>query len=473
MISNSTHRIKSIIRIYFASALWYVLSFSMVFLNGCSPDEIAPIQDPDWILQGGEGTVFSAGPDAFTFPLPTLDPAGIQRHFLADAAFEQTFVSAPAPLFGGLGPIFNQNACDRCHVRNGRGTIPQFDNDPNTGLLLKMSIPNAGNLRPLPVPGFGNQLQTKSIVGSQPEGVVSIKYLLEWLTYPDGHHTVLRKPVFKILNPYIPLPNDLMISPRNAPPVHGLGLLEAIPEVDLLANEDIMDQDGDGVSGKANRVLDVLRNEWLIGRFGWKAESPTSAQQAAAAAVNDMGLTNAYFPKESCEGQINCQPGLQTGLDVDQETLDLFAFYFQTLAVPARRNVQSAEVRQGKRLFEQVKCSSCHRTTFVTGPHMLDALANQTIHPYTDLLLHDMGEGLADHRPAGDANGNEWRTPPLWGIGLTQIINPNASFLHDGRARNLEEAILWHGGEASGARDHFKSLSAKERKALLAFLNSL
>ncbi len=446
-----------------------------LIVSSCSKDEdiVAP-EVPESVMAGGETTIFSTGPDAFTFPLPNLSSDGLEEHFLADGAFGQQFVTAPATQFGGIGPLFNQNSCEGCHIRNGRGSVPQFEGDRSSGLLLRISVPGVGsNGNIVPVPGFGGQLQNKAVFGVQAEGKLSKSEVEEVVTYLDGLSTTLARPTYSIKDPYQALPGNVLISPRLAPPVHGLGLLEAVPEKDILALADENDVDNDGISGRPNMVWDVLASTTKLGRFGWKAEQPTAGQQAADAAHNDMGLTNFYFPTEHCDGQPNCNDGLQTRLDIDDETTNLMAFYFQTLAVPAQRNYDKPEVIRGKQLFTKLNCGSCHTPKHVTGSHEIAELSFQTIYPYTDLLLHDMGEGLADNRPVFQANGREWRTPPLWGIGLTQVVNSKATFLHDGRARTLEEAILWHGGEAERPVNDFKSLSRTERNYLIEFLKSL
>jgi CxxC motif-containing protein (DUF1111 family) len=237
--------------------------------------------------------------------------------------------------------------------------------------------------------------------------------------------------------------------------------LEAIPEADIVQQADPDDRNGDGISGRPNRVWDVVQQAPMLGRFGWKANTPTLLQQSAAAYANDMGVTNPLFPAAD---------GPQ---DINMETLTAAAVYVQTLAVPARTLLDDPRVQRGERLFAQANCTACHLSTWRTGEHQIPALANQTIHPYTDLLLHDMGAELADGRPDFEADGREWRTPPLWGIGLAQTVLPYSSFLHDGRARTLEEAILWHGGEAELAKETFRTLSAANREALIWFLRSL
>lgn len=441
---------------------------------GCQKDDTASARPVEGLLAGGEGTIFSSGPDAYTFPLPNLDEAGVNEHFLGDGAFGQQFVTAPAQQFGGVGPLFNQNSCESCHVRNGRGTIPRYEGDPNSGFLLRLSIPGQGpHGGPKPVPGFGGQLQTKAIFGTAPEGKISASEASMIVSFLDGSEAALNRVTYSITDAYTALPPDVLISGRNAPGVYGLGLLEAIPKASILALADEADTDGDGISGKPNWVWDVLKQAPELGRFGWKAGQPTAAQQSADAAHNDMGLTSFYFPDEHCEGQSNCAEGLQMGLDVDEATIGLFAFYFQTLAVPAPRKLDDSRVAEGRGLFEEAKCSACHVPRHTTGAHDIAALAYQTIYPYTDLLLHDMGEGLADGRPEFQADGREWRTPPLWGIGLAQAANPNATFLHDGRAKTLEEAILWHDGEAEASRTYFTRLSKVEREKLIAFLQAL
>ena len=462
---------------YFKKSFFSVLlSLSLITLFSCKKAEI---ETPDNSLAaremaGGEGTIRSAGADAYDYPLTNLDAAGINKHFLGDGLFDQHFVTAPALQFGGVGPVFNQNSCSTCHIRNGRGTMPRFDGDPNSGFLIRLSMPGEGEHGGfIPVPGFGFQLQTKAVFGSQPEGSISKTEVEEIVTFLDGQTRTLTRPEYHIENTYIPLPAGALTSPRVAPPIHGLGLLEAITEQDILALEDPDDANSDGISGRANWVWDIANNKMSLGRFGWKAGMPTAGQQAADAAHNDMGLTSWYFPVESSHGQSNGNVGLQDSLDLDAETLDILAFYFQTVGVPAARNLTDEAVIRGAKVFDSAECSKCHTPEYTTGSSPIAALSNQRIFPYTDMLLHDMGEGLADNRGEYAANGREWRTPPLWGIGLAQIVNPEAEFLHDGRAKTLEEAILWHGGEAGNARNIYTGLSQSERDDLLKFLKSL
>jgi CxxC motif-containing protein (DUF1111 family) len=269
------------------------------------------------------------------------------------------------------------------------------------------------------------------------------------------------------------VPGGTLLSPRVAPPVFGLGLLEAIPEEDIIARADPADLNGDGISGRSNHVWNTAANRAEVGRFGWKANNPSLLQQSAGAYNEDMGVTSPYFPLEHCHGNTGCDT-LANDPEVTNEILESVEFYVQTLGVPARRNTGNPDVQKGKALFSEVGCAGCHVPETRTGTHpSVPEVSNQVIFPYTDLLIHDMGPGLADGRADFLADGSEWRTPPLWGIGLTEVVSGHTFFLHDGRARSVEEAILWHGGEAEESRDAFRHLPASSRNALLAFLLSL
>jgi CxxC motif-containing protein (DUF1111 family) len=275
---------------------------------------------------------------------------------------------------------------------------------------------------------------------------------------------------------------DVMLSPRLAPPMIGLGLLELVPEADILAAADPDDRDGDGISGRPNRVWSRALSRSTLGRFGWKAGEATIPDQTAGAFAADIGLSTPLIPEpwgDCSQAQEQCRRGphgLSPGetTEVSRTLFDLVVFYGRNLAVPPRRDVDAPAVRRGEQLFAAAGCASCHRPLLVTGrdptrpEHSLI-----TIRPYTDLLLHDMGEELADGRPEWQASGREWRTAPLWGLGLTRTVSEQVALLHDGRARSPLEAILWHGGEAQAARDRVIALSRDERAALLAFLDSL
>lgn len=450
-----------------------VLVLPAILFAACKDDSGEAVVDEREYHAGGATTVFGEYSQIFQQPAANLTAAEIADHFKSDANFEAIFVTAPAAVQGGLGPLFNQSACASCHIRNGRAAFPVSPDDPG-GLLFRLSVPGEGPLgEPLEVPGFGGQLQTKAVFGKQSEGKIDVQFVEELRQFLDGETVTLRKPVFALKNAYTDFPTAGMMSPRIAPPVFGLGLLEAIPEADILAHADESDANGDAISGKPNYVWDFDAQKTALGRFGWKASQPTLLQQAAAAYNGDMGVTTPLFPGENCAGQPQCDD-LTDDPEVDFATLKSTAFYTQSLAVPAPRNLNDPVVQRGKKLFMQIKCGACHVPSFTTGMHPeFGFLSGQTIFPYTDLLLHDMGDGLADNRPDFRANGREWRTPPLWGIGLTQTVSGHTNFLHDGRARNLMEAILWHGGEAEQARQQVQQLSADDRAALLAFLQSL
>ncbi len=427
-------------------------------------------------LSGGDTTIFDASSHAFSIPAPNLSTASLEKHLDGDVEFEAVFVTAPAEVNPGLGPIYNNVSCVNCHSRDGRGRPPDFDEEL-VSLLFRLSLPKTENMTdgkpPIPVPGYGTQLNNRAIVGIPAEGTVKIEYTEQTLITADGTRVHLRHPDYFITDTYQPLPEDVEVSPRVAPVVFGLGLLEAIPEKTVLTYADEADVNGDGISGKPNFVWDVVQKRYVLGRFGWKANQPTLLQQVASAYHDDMGLTTSLFLIENSAGQPQLTENSATP-EISDEILEVVTFYVQTLAVPARRNVDNPQVMHGEQLFAQAQCTICHIPTLRTGVLPgVSSVSNQTIHPYTDLLLHDMGPGLADNRPDFLADGKEWRTPPLWGIGLVQTVNGHTNFLHDGRARNLMEAILWHGGEAEKSRQATLEMSKTERDALIAFLESL
>ena len=447
-------------------------------LASCGPDR--PGIDLDLVFDerlGGDTTAFSAGSNAFELSARNLANAERRIFEVGDSFFSQNWVTAPASTEArdGLGATFNAQSCSSCHDRDGRAKPPDHDEDPERGLLLRLSV--AGPDGPIDDSVYGGQLQDRAIIGVAPEGQIAIRYEVIGGSYPDGTSFTLRQPVYLILAPaFGPHDSALMISPRIAPATIGMGLLEAIPQERLLELADPDDADGDGISGRPNMVWDIRRSEVVLGRFGWKANEPTVEQQAAAAFLGDIGITSTLFPEENCPAaQDACAAAPNGGTpEIPDERLAQVEFYVQTLAVPAMRNVDDPRVRRGAELFVQTGCAACHTPRHVTGDdHPVEPLRNQTIFPFTDLLLHDMGEGLADGRPDGLATGREWRTPPLWGIGLVEVVNRHTMFLHDGRARSLEEAILWHGGEGQAARDQFMALTRDERDALLRFLRSL
>jgi CxxC motif-containing protein (DUF1111 family) len=423
-------------------------------------------------LSGGATTVFDATPNAFSLAAPNLAGLSLARHETGDAEFEIAFVPAPASANGGLGPVFDNVSCEECHQGDGRGR-PPLPGEQISSLLFRASVAGVGpHGGPNPVPGFGGQLQLRAIPGFDPEIKAMIGYVEQRGRFADGTAFSLRVPRYTLGGVYRPLPAGVLFSPRVAPVVFGLGLLEAVPEGDILSRADPADRNRDGISGRVNYVWNAVRQRTVVGRFGWKANTPTLLQQTAGAYNGDMGVTSSLFPAESCEGQV---PGCgRHAPEVDDQTVGNVAFYSQTLGVPARRNLDDPNASAGERLFYAAGCAGCHTPTLRTGVlRGIPEVSNQVIHPYTDLLVHDMGDGLADDRPDFQASGREWRTPPLWGIGLVQTVNDHTDFLHDGRARSLLEAVLWHGGEAAGARERVRRFSVRERAALIAFLQSL
>ena len=464
---------------HFQSLLSIILSVP-ILLSACDSESPVAVESTPVFstseFSGGETTVFDASSHAFSIPAPNLSTAALAKHLEGDVEFEAVFVTAPAVVNPGLGPIYNNVSCINCHSRDGRGRPPGID-EGLVSLLFRLSLPKAedsvAGKPPTPVPGFGTQLNNRAIVEANPEGKVKIEYTEQTLTTADGTRAHLRHPNYTLTETYQPLPENVEVSPRVAPAVFGLGLLEAIPENAILAYADEADIDGDGISGKPNYVWDVVAQRYTLGRFGWKANQPTLLQQVAAAYNDDMGITTSLFSVENSAGQSQLTEHSVTP-EVSDEILEVVTFYVQTLAVPARRDIDDPQVKQGEQLFAEAQCANCHVPTLRTGVLAgVPSVSNQTIHPYTDLLLHDMGPDLADNRPDFHASGREWRTPPLWGIGLVRRVNGHTNFLHDGRARDLMEAILWHGGEAEASRQAVEQMSKTERDALIAFLESL
>lgn len=534
-----------------AAALAAGLALVAACGGGDDPDDSVPTSElavPDWagVTALGDATTNTQANQSnrgFDTPAPNLDATGMQMHLDGDVDFEAAFVKAPSTDFAaadGLGPVHNNTACIRCHLSDGRasysstalnsaaGTWTKLGTE--AGVFLRLSIngqaacaPTAANryCAPQAVPGFSDQLFHRSVLGVRSgesefsgQADVYVSFERSTVTYGDGSTATLYKPLFRICNPYDDpgadkcsggasssalLGTGVATSPRMGLPTFGLGLLEAIPESTILALADENDANGDGISGRPNWVFDLVKamqgnpEPRSLGRFGWKASTPSVLVQGAGAYRGDMGITNYLFPDESIAGTPLYTAYRAThpaddgqaasGYEVSEAIVKRVIFYNNTLAVPARRDVGAADVRRGAALFADARCAVCHQPSFTTGTHpgiwgpggtqAVAAVANQRIYPFTDMLLHDMGEGLADNRSDFAANGREWKTRPLWGIGLTHVVNSLAGFLHDGRARTLEEAILWHGGEAEASKERFRTMSASDRAAMVAFLKSL
>ena len=428
---------------------------------------------------GGTATVENTTEEAFGFALPGLSSDEAEAFGVGNSFFRQSWVSAPSSTTArdGLGPFFNAISCGACHFKDGRGRPPAYDGELGAGLLMRLSLPGSDAFGGALVdPVYGHQLQDTAILGQTVKGTYTITYQNVTETLADVTVVTLQKPVYNIGNlGYGALANGALVSPRVANQIIGLGLLEAVDEQTLLSFADENDANGDGISGRANYVYDKMTNSLKMGRFGWKANQPNIRQQVAAAFVNDMGITSYVFPDEICPPGVDCNAIPNGGSpEISDSNFDKVVLYSQTLSVPMRRNYNDQNVLRGKQIFNSINCAACHIPKMQTGSgHSVASLRNQTIRPYTDMLLHDMGSGLADNAPDYLASGTEWRTQPLWGIGLINKVNKHTKLLHDGRARNITEAILWHGGEAQASKDKFKQLNAKDREDLLAFINSL
>ena len=446
------------------------------------------LPDPT-LLSAGSFTTLERGASAFSVPVATLDSEQLAGFFKGREQFNEAWVVAPDPSgVWGLGPTFNEDRCVRCHENNGRAAAVADHGEAELGALVRLSIPGQdARGGPKPHPDYGDQLQNRGIAGRVPaEGRALVAYREREASFADGETIVLRRPEVRLAEMQFGDPDaSTMLSLRIAPAMVGLGLLEAVPEAALIA---IAEQQGrHGISGRPNYVWDEEAGRMALGRFGWKAGQPNLRQQTASAFFGDIGATSHFFPEENCpDAQAQCRDipsaskcGGQGGCtgnrpEVVPSRLSNIALYLQALAVPARRDADDEITRRGERLFSAANCSACHVAEMKTGSKTaIASAANQVIRPYTDLLLHDMGDDLADGRPEYQASGREWRTPPLWGIGLLRAVNGHGDLLHDGRARNVTEAVLWHGGEAEASRDAFRALRKADREALVKFVESL
>ena len=487
-----------------------VFASSAVFAGdgGFSKDDVAriravtaPTQDfskPEAheLLAGGAGT-FRGLPDAksLTHPDATLSDADNQRFRLGFALFKKMWAQAPSSTQAsdGLGPLFNARSCQSCHVRDGRGAPPDAGK-PSQSFFFRLARPpetdaehaalNAHGSLNFPDPVYGHQFQDKAVTGLSGEGTMNVSYTSKPVRLSDGEVVDLRVPHYSVSHlAYGPLHPQTTLSPRISQSLAGMGLLEAIPDSEILAHAHPDDRDGSGIAGKPNFVRDPASGRLVLGRFGWKAQNPTVRAQVASALSTDIGISSPDAPDpfgDCTVAESHCRDlptGVQPRLgntEAPDPVLPMLTFYTANLAVPARRQVDNPDVLAGKKLFYGAGCADCHVPKFVTGRDVADRYnAFQLIWPYSDLLLHDMGEGLADGQQVGDASGREWRTAPLWGIGLARTVDGREAYLHDGRARTLEEAILWHGGEGEKARDAYAAMARADRQRLVKFLESL
>lgn len=450
-----------------------VPGIAAALLTSCGKDQLEKYNAAPAFALAGACTVYDQSANAFTYKVNGLNFDEQAQFFTGNSFFNNNWVIAPSSTEArdGLGPLFNARSCSGCHFKDGRG-------QPFTGLglLFRLGTPSGAIEGANYDQIYSNQLEDHSILGVAAEGSMNISYVEIAGQYPDGTPYSLRKPIYSITGANYGAVSSTQISPRVAPQMIGLGLLELVPEWRLQELADEYDSDHDGISGRINRVKNAATGTTDVGRFGWKANEPNIAQQAAGAFNGDIGITSLMFPNEnytSFETDCLVQPNGGTP-EIDEANFQAVVTYCRTLAVPAQRNHYTEAVSKGAQLFGQIKCIGCHTETHTSSSEgTIAALKNVTFFPFTDLLLHDMGDGLADGLPDFLANGNEWRTQPLWGIGLIKAVNNHTYLLHDGRARSIEEAILWHGGEAEASKKAFMMLNAQDRGYVLKFLESL
>lgn len=427
------------------------------------------------IYTAGIQTVFDDGSGAYGHMISGLTLREQEFHGIGDRFFGTPFLTIGNAHYpaGGLGPYYNQLSCSGCHINDGRGT-PPTPGQQFTSMFFKMALPGTDALGfPNKVPGFGSQLQDKAISGFQPEGNVIIQYTEIPVTFPDGEMASLRQPIYNLNQTYTAAPSTTVLSPRVARPNYGIGIIERIDEASILQNADPFDSNKDGISGEVNYIYDFVKHSpGAMGKIGWKASVADIRGQVVKALNEDIGIRTRWIPQENSFDQD--QNTRMIGAEFPDSLVDALTFYIQTLSVPASRNQNDPEVRQGRKLFLSIGCAHCHVPAQRTKDDpAFKPLSGLRIYPWSDFLLHDMGSQLADGVEEFNASGSEWRTPPLWGIGLTRKISGHTNLLHDGRARNFQEAILWHGGEAQSVRNKYMNLELSERKTLIRFLESL
>lgn len=458
-----------------------IFRFSLFLISAYSlAGDIPPLASVEE-FPAGIGTTSDLSVQAFSHPLSGTRGQDRRDFVVGNSFFQSVWVMTPASttLRDGLGPSYNAVSCTACHFKDGRGRgLPESPGKVDISLLFRLRVKNAdGSVSAHP--HYGGQFQPQGIDGVKGEGEVYVDYDNIDGRYADGESYTLKRPryTFKNLN-YGPMGSDTIASPRVGPQMIGLGLIESIKEEDILKKVDANDADGDGISGRANWVYSVVQNKKVLGRFGWKAGKPSLLEQNAAAFNGDIGITSPLFAQEECTVvQVDCMAHMTTE-DISMDLLEKVTSYTQLLSVPKRRNFDNANVVNGRKVFFQINCQSCHTQSYTTSDDApFDVLRGQQIYPYSDFLLHDMGSELADdegdYKNEEEAMAREWRTPPLWGIGMIETVNGHTRLLHDGRARSIEEAILWHGGEAQKAKEKFLKLSKKEREQLVEFLKSL
>ncbi|RXK04496.1 thiol oxidoreductase [Halarcobacter bivalviorum] len=413
-------------------------------------------------------------------PVKNLSDEEYDKFILGRSFFKIPWVEAPSATTArdGLGPLFNANTCNSCHPNNGRGNLFNEDGKLSRAVIAKLSLPSKGLKEQLefleknallPEPTYGGQIAINGIHDVKYEAKPEIKFEEIKVKFPDGEVDTILKPTY-VLNDlqYGELHKDAIITFRIAPSLNGLGLLEDIPEEQILANADEFDKNRDGISGRANFAYSPLSKKKELGRYSWKANNTSIIHQTADAAINDMGLTTTIFSEDRCtEKQLACKeaPKARDKIDLPDFRLQAIEFYIKKRETFSAK--KDKEYKEGLALFKEISCAKCHIDSFSTKSGI-------EISPFTDLLLHDMGEGLSDGRSEFIANGQEWRTAPLWGLSLHEKINSKKPrLLHDGRARDFQETILWHGGEAEASKEAFMNLPKEKREQLLKFLERL
>lgn len=457
----------------------FVLAMAIVACTNDGPATTTPSSTARADSANTTTAIAAALPDVFAAPVTGLRADDAQRFLDGQVRFHETWtpVGSIETDNDGLGPLFNADSCAVCHPSTGRRQVPPDGELTDVGLVVRLSVPGSDPVTgaPLPEPNYGDQLQDRATRENEPEGTIFTNYVTQRGTYPDGTPFELLWPTVNIRNRnHGPLTEGFHVSARIGAQLIGTGLIEAVPDETLLALADPADADGDGVSGRVNIVWNPITEQAEVGRFGWKSNVVVLEQQIAQAFHGDLGITTSLIPAENCaQGQTVCDEAISGGTsEASDEVVDLMAHYLRLLAVPPTRTAGDEVAEAGAELFEEFTCTSCHIETLQTGPSEYAELSEQTIRPYTDLLLHDMGFDMGDDRPDFAATGREWRTPPLWGLGLVPVEG-DRGLLHDGRARTIEEAILWHGGEGARSRALFMSADLDDRQALIAFLESL
>lgn len=414
----------------------------------------------------------------FLKPYDNLSDEQMDTFMLGKSFFRIPWVEPPSATTArdGLGPLFNANTCTSCHPNNALGSVYSKGGNISRSMVVRLSIPSSNSKEHqailkkagfIPEPVYGAQISLNGLSNVPFEAKLEIHYTEKTITYDDGTTTNLRVPQYKLTNlGYGPLHKEVSITVRKAPPLIGLGLLEQIEDETILINEDVTDTNQDGISGKANIVYSIEHKDYRVGKYTYKASAPTVKQQSAGAFHNDMGITTTLFPIENCtKAQKKCQeaPKARDKIDVPDVRLNAIDFYLRNLKVP----VTKLKSLEGEKLFNQVGCAQCHIPTLKTKD-------GNDVHAYSDFLLHDMGEALSDGRSEFKATAQEWKTAPLWGINsFEKAIKRKPDYLHDGRARTLEEAILWHGGEAQKTKENFMALEKKQREQLIKFIGTL